>query len=277
MQMLARSAFRTIPRQRELYATRQYPTSICFLLEKSKNGIKKRSLASTNNISSASSIPDLDHCVVHQRGDLPYGSREYILLPPGISLKNAEDDKSEKIACLRAHRNILFGAESLSSYVPNNKVSQVCLPLISAALEDASSQGEQPQALSTLHGLCAWVRRACTLLEAGKETSESLSKVLATIRQDDSVAFEAVKAIATGIPRPGHSVVGAGTYRDASEAWERLAKEFVVSGSKDLNVNNEYRLYQNAGAELVGIELLANTNPDYLESAGGSMARFFFI
>ena len=39
MQMLARSAFRTIPRQGELYATRQYPTSICFLLEKSKNSI----------------------------------------------------------------------------------------------------------------------------------------------------------------------------------------------------------------------------------------------
>jgi len=31
------------------------------------------------------------------------------------------------------------------------------------------------------------------------------------------------------------------------------------------------------GAELIGIEHLAETSPEYLKSAGGAMARFFFI
>ncbi len=63
---------------------------------------------------------------------------------------------------------------------------------------------------SSLVGLSDWVKTCL-------ETNES--DELAKLKSNDSLAFEAVQAIATGIPREGHSVVGIGTYRDAEEGW----------------------------------------------------------
>jgi hypothetical protein len=209
---------------------------------------------------------------VHARGDLPYGSREYILLPPNVSLQDTlmHGEDTNIIASIRAHRNIIFGARVLTQHKsPLWTIDAVCPPLFKVALEDASAQGEQVQAVSTLHGLCDWVAR-----NLGSETELPCpSRVLEDLQNDpDATALEAVRAIATGIPRPGHSVIGQGTFRDARVAWERLAKEFI-----QYRLSEEAKLYQLAGAELVNIEHLADTQPAYLMAAGGAMARFFFM
>jgi hypothetical protein len=187
---------------------------------------------------SFSSFPD---AVIHRRGELPYGSRQYLLLPPHVEAEAAEP--SLLLASLHAHRNVLFGAASKYEL-------KECLPLVHAALEDANTQGEQPQALATLHGLCDFVVDRLDTLEL------------------DQVSLEAVRAIATGIPRPGHSVVGQGTFRDGADAWKVLAREYV---------SEEVQLYQAANAQVVDIELMADTSAPYLKSAGGAMARLFFL
>ena len=219
--------------------------------------------------------------VVHKRGELPYdGSREYLLLPPNIRLDDLSDGDPENliIASIRAHRNIVFGARVLrkdcsspSGCSSSITIDRVCPPLLRVALDDASSAGEQVQALSTLHGLCDWV---VANLNNTVPPNIPRSVVLAQLMEQDHpiVLLEAVRAIATGVPRPGHSVVGQGTFRDGQTGWEALAKEFV-----QLKLGEEARLYQQEGGELVGIESLADTQPQYLKSAGGAMARFFFL
>jgi hypothetical protein len=143
-----------------------------------------------------------------------------------------------------------------------------CLPLLPAALDDCSAQGEQPQALSALHGLCGWVEDCL----GGRRESVELRR----LQRGDPVALEAVRAVATGAPRPGRAVVGRGTHRDACAGWEALAREFCLQ----TDLADEVQLYRrapNREVELVAIELLADTGPDYLKSAGGAMARLFFL
>jgi hypothetical protein len=205
--------------------------------------------------------------VVHVRGDLPYGSREYLLLPLHVDRNDTQAVINEEtLAKVHAHCNILFGAQS-----NHDSVSDICAKLVEQALDDAGETGEQPQAVSTLHGLCDFVKEQLLLLQDNSDACTSAT-VLALQAANNTVALEAVRAIATGIPRPGHAVVGQGTHRDAGEAWSDLAREFIAIAGSD-----ECVLYQTAGGQLISIELLADTNPDYLASAGGAMARFFFL
>lgn len=192
---------------------------------------------------------------VHRRGDSGYGSREYLLVPP----HHGAPDVSVAAAALLAHRNIAFGARSLLGY----PLKDVCLPLVDQAVRDAGENGEQPQAIAALDGMCDWIK-GCL------ETNGS--QQLELLRSNDPSAFEAVVAVATGIPRPGHSVLGMGTFRDAEAGWNLLAREFV-----ELELCAEAELYRHRGARLVKIEHLADRNPTYLASAGGAMARFFFL
>jgi hypothetical protein len=92
------------------------------------------------------------------------------------------------------------------------------------------------------------------------------------LKEMDVVALEACKAMATGIPRPGHSVVGIGTYRDGQLGWEIFAREFVKR-----NLAQEANLYKSKGAEVVGIEHLADKSEAYMKTAGGAMCRLFFV
>lgn len=196
---------------------------------------------------------------IHRRGDAGYGSREYVLLPPGKTLDDLKEDGSIKAAALLAHRNMMFGGRAFHGL----PLTQVCVPLVEAALKDCSEQGEQPQAIAALHGLCDWVQECIK-----NDSSEALKK----LQKNDPTGFEAVQAIATQIPREGHSVVGAGTYRDGEEGWKAVGKEFI-----EKKLSPEILLYTKRDARLVGIEHLADTNPDYLKSAGGAMARLFFL
>ncbi len=202
----------------------------------------------------------LEHYRIHRRekeGSQGF-SREYLLLPPDIYVPQVLQDPSLPAAALFAHRNVLFGARSFHGY----DLQDVCLPLVRAALEEseASEPGQQPQAVASLSGLSEWV--------AGCFESQE-SKILQTL---DESSLEAVKAIATGIPRPGHSVVGQGTFRDGQKAWEELGREYASKG-----LSKETSLYEAEGGKLVNIEHLADQSPDNMKSAGGAMARLFFL
>jgi len=151
---------------------------------------------------SSTLLPDT---VVEVRGDVPYGSREYLLLPPNTTMEDVAEDADLVLASLRAHRNILFGAKIINADVKSKySMVDVCPALVQAAIQDASIHGEQPQALATLHGLCAYVEEE--LQNANNEDANSLWKDISDME------IEAVRAIATGVPRPGHSVVGVGTF-----------------------------------------------------------------
>ena len=239
------------------------------------------------------SSKDKPHIVLQKLGDFPYGSREYRLVVQSLpsptesnsdtTTTSSSDDPttSKTLASLRAHRNILFGAQLQPSMMPGSKSSskhqqrsltEVCGPLLDAALEDAGVEGDQPQAMATLHGLCDWVAH-CLEHNDDDDTTTPKSKALHQIKtEDDLLTYHAIRAMATGIPREGHSVVGQGTYRDGEQGWDALAQEFI-----DLKLADEVELYKSRGATVVGIEHLADTKPAYLSSAGGAMVRLFFV
>ena len=93
--------------------------------------------------------------------------------------------------------------------------------------------------------------------------------------------LEAIRAIATGVPRPDHRVVSAGTYRDMREGWMALAREYaglVTTDAAGLEDGSffvgrrgleEAALYGSRGGEVTSIEHLAHTMPEYLAEAGG--------
>jgi hypothetical protein len=196
------------------------------------------------------------------------------LLPPHVtSVEEVQLDPSLPAAALFAHRNVLFGARS---FVHNGGGGglEPCGPLVQRAVEEAEGYGEQPQGMAALHGLCEWVTSHLASSSDNEDRPSSGPTTLRRLqeRDDDPTPLEAVRAVATGMPRPGHSVVGQGTFRDAREAWQALAKEYV-----ELGLGDEANLYRRHGGRLVAIEHLADTSPEYLKSAGGAMARFFFF
>ena len=93
--------------------------------------------------------------------------------------------------------------------------------------------------------------------------------------------LEAITAIATSTPRPGHSVLGAGTYRDGREPWIHLAWEYTKLCSpwdKSCRTGlEELMVYKSRDGEVGAIEHLAHKEESYLKSAGGAMARVFFV
>lgn len=218
----------------------------------------------------------LEHYRIHRREKEGSNglSREYLLLPPDIYVPHVIQDPSLPAAALFAHRNILFGARSFHGY----DMSDVCLPLVRAALEESETveHGQQPQAVASLNGLSEWVVRC--LENDGYEGSQTLIHLAGDHTTDDDqrkqnlISLEAVRAVATGVPRPGHSVVGQGTYRDGQEAWMKLASEFV-----GLGLSEEVNLYGKQGGNVVNIEHLADRSPDNMKNAGGAMARLFFL
>jgi hypothetical protein len=277
--------------RRQQYFERSSPSSSSSL---SSSPIISRLLSSssssTNNNNDKLIRPDvafiLEHYKIHRREkDGSKGSsREYLLLPPDVYVPQVLQDPTLPAAALFAHRNILFGARSFHGY----DMEDVCLPLVKAAIEEAETieHGQQPQAVASLKGLSDWV--------AGFFENDNIdgSQTLARLQQqqqeksdgdddddddDDGnavgglVSLEAVRAIATGIPRPGHSVVGQGTFRDGQEAWQELAKEYTRLG-----LSEETNLYQIHGGNVVAIEHMADQSPENMKSAGGALARLFF-
>ena len=205
----------------------------------------------------------LSNATAHRVGDDDdgYGQRNYILVPHDTPLDLAIKVDKIQLARLSAHRNVIYGAKVIQRTL--GAPTHVCGELLDMALKDASSKGETPMAVASLQGLSKWVARGIR----GEEVINSLKE----IEETDEGTYEAVKAIATGIPRPGHTVVGQGTYRDGKEAWSDIAEEYIKLGMSD-----EAELYRSKGATLVAIEHLADTSREGLVDAGGAMVRFQF-
>ena len=230
--------------------------------------------------------------LIHTQGEL-YGSREYMLLPSTIPVDDLDANDPEvsglirkyRIASLRANRNVLFGAKcfarsiggSEDSNISSESLVKACTPLVKAALNDAGSNGEQPQALASLDGLCTWVESCLAANGKGSKELESIVLQMDGGNEDAKVLYEACKAIATGKPRPGHRVLGAGTYRDGQPLWEKLAREYAEGGGGPDMMAAEVELYRANGMEIVAIEHLADTSTQYLKSAGGAMVRLFYV
>ncbi|KAL7465171.1 hypothetical protein ACHAXS_005501 [Conticribra weissflogii] len=342
---------------------------------------RQRDLFTPSPFGRSSKINLSDQFVIHREikeGNDPYGARSYFLLPRS-AFENDVDSYGDEwnpmlrklaIASIHANKNILFGAklhvpsktdrehsdgngdDPYDSYASDYLAA--CGPLLDIAKEDASINGQQPQALAALNGLCSWVTGCLekngegsdvvTNLMHGNqhnylldhysstpspvcsgrenETNENASdshktkpnknprskiqdrtttptgnsptqaaKFLLRNESERILVLDAIRAIATGIPRPGHSVVGAGTYRDGKEAWMALAWEYcrLVDGVRDGGWASgegarcpwrgleEVLLYKSRDGEVSIIEHLAHTHPDYLRDAGGAMARLFFV
>lgn len=227
------------------------------------------------------------------------GARRYVSLPSSSSVPSSssaivledpadrEVASRERVAHLYASRNVLFGAwarpvdderPSPPSPPPRRRLADLCGPLVDAAVANCEAEsGEQTQAMAAMRGLCGWVRTLLDVVENGSDGSESPAMERILKLDDDRVAYDAVKAVATGVPRPGHSVVGRGTYRDAEEAWGWLAREFAERELEDERGDSEIALYGSKGAVVVAVEHLADTSEEYLRSAGGTMARMYFV
>jgi len=208
------------------------------------------------------------HCIL--QGTDANGPRQYILIPDGTSLDLAKSVDKLHLARLSADGSLIFDAKVVQRTLGSH--SEVCKPLLDMALADASSNGEQPRALASLDGLCKAVSDSINNVE--KENGDSacsISTILVTLRANDEVSYEAVKSIATGIPRTGHSVVGQGTYRDGEKGWKKLAEEYVSSG-----MSSEAQLYAANGGTLMSIEYMADPSREGLMEAGGSVAKFQF-
>lgn len=216
----------------------------------------------------------LEHYRVHRREkEGTHGSsREYLLLPPDTYVPQIIQDPRLPAAALFAHRNVLFGARSFHGY----EMTDVCVPLVRAAIKESEAieSGQQPQAVANLKGLSEWVAASFGNNHEGSQTLKRLTQECEENNDDgrDLVSLEAVRAIATGIPRPGHSVVGQGTFRDGEDTWKELAREYI-----SLGLSEEANLYDKQGGKLVNIEHLADRSAENMKSAGGAMARLFFL
>lgn len=222
-------------------------------------------------------------------------------------------------AQLHAHSDTDSG-DNYDEYV--HEYLAACGSLLDIAREDASLNGQQIQAVAVMNGLCSWVEECLekdgegsdvlmglmhgeqqpnTLLKkdddenklppgkrAGMTIKDASAELILENESDRIQMLEAIRAIATGTPRPGHSVVGAGTYRDGMQGWVALAREYSQLATNPDSVSldasyvgrrglEEMALYKSRDGEVTKIEHLAHTQPEYLKEAGGAMARIFFV
>ncbi len=160
---------------------------------------------------------------------------------------------------------------------------KICKPLLKQCLDQAGVEGDQPQGLAALGGLSSHVRY---LIDHPSDSESPIMERLKLNNNNDDnhshnkLVYEAVVSVATQIPRPGHEVVGLGTYYDSRPGWTDLAKEYALARRGRTIVQGESQLFQSSGAVLVGIEYIGDeenqNHPDYWVDSGGAMARFIF-
>jgi len=132
-------------------------------------------------------------------------------------------------------------------------------PCAAAALRTMRADAE---CFLALPGLCDWVRANERWTDA-----DGLRKPLE--------AMEAAKAIALGVPRPGHSVLGRGTFAAAEPAWTAMASEYLeedeVVGAERAAFAAALRQVHPTRKLTTEVRHMANADPEYLKDAGGAM------
>ena len=111
-------------------------------------------------------------------------------------------------------------------------------------------------ALAPLHGLCGWI-----VSEAAWERVDS------SMPGFDPEQPAAVEAVARGVPRAGHSVLGVGTFKAAEPAFKHLALEYAARCTGD--ADSEVAMYSAAGAEIVGINWMHAQDEEALRDCAG--------
>lgn len=136
------------------------------------------------------------------------------------------------------------------------------------------------ECLVALPGLCEFVAKrelwadAAGLAPAFDAAFGDLDDVSKTETIEASLA--SAKAIALGVPRPGHSVLGHGTFKAAEPAWKGMALQYL---SQKEEIKEEVEAYERAlamafpgkGVRVAAVHM-ANTDPEYMADAGGAMA-----
>ena len=207
---------------------------------------------------------------IHVIGGHDYDALKQIRL---VQLPSTTFPDPKTLASIYVKRNIIFGTRV---HVPSEKGMMITLPLLKRALEEAGIEGDQPQGLASLNGLCHYVR------ECLKEPpiSPTMISLMQEFEQSDEgkIILQAVQSVATKTPRTSHTELGWGTYTDARPGWTRLAKEYGSLSDIQTKTIGESQLFQKVGGVLINIEYIGNEeNPEYWNDAGGSMARFFFL
>ena len=167
-------------------------------------------------------------------------------------------------AALMPVENATFGLLIGTQCDPALSLSSVGAPLISAAQEELRQRGaERLMAVAPLPGLCQWV-----------VAQEAWTRIDRSAPGFDDEQVGAVEAVARGVPRPGHSVLGVGTFKAARPAFERLAFEYAMQTRTDADA--EHAMFAAAGAELAGINWMHNPEPEALRDCAGCTASLRF-
>ncbi|KAG8468879.1 hypothetical protein KFE25_007397 [Diacronema lutheri] len=124
---------------------------------------------------------------------------------------------------------------------------RAALPLVEHALSRRGARA----AIAALPGLCAFVE------DVGSER---------LVAEFGDEAGAAVLAVALGQPRPGHRVLGQGTFRAAQPAWAVLAARFAGSHRAE-----EAALFRVAGLTDWRVQPLADMSPARLAESGGAV------
>ena len=146
---------------------------------------------------------------------------------------------------------------------PALTLSAVGAPLVRVALDELKARGaERVVAVAPLSGLCAWVVE-----------HRLWEKLDATAPDHDPDQAGAVEAVAKGVPRPGHSVLGQGTFAAARPAFERLASAYVAQAIGRPDPDSEAAMFVHAGGEVLGINWMQATDEESLRDCAGCTAH----
>ena len=169
-----------------------------------------------------------------------------------------------RVAILRA--SMLNGTTGLlvgAQCDPALTLAAAGTPLVTAALDELRARGaERVVAVAPLAGLCAWVVE-----------HKLWEKLDATAPDHDPEQAGAVEAVAKGVPRPGHSVLGHGTYTAARPAFERLASAYVAQAIGRPDPDSEAAMFVHAGGEVLGINWMQATDDESLRDCAGCTAH----
>ena len=144
-------------------------------------------------------------------------------------------------------------------------MSSIGAPLIQAAREELKLRGaERVVAVAPLPGLCKWI--------ASEAAWDRLDSGAPDFAPDQPGAVEAV---AKGIPRPGHSVLGVGTFKAAEPAFKRLAMEYAAT-KLTADGDAEVAMFVTAGAEVMGINWMHAQSEEALRDCAGCTVTLRF-
>ena len=152
---------------------------------------------------------------------------------------------------------------------PALTLSAIGPPLIGAAKTSLLLRGaSRVMAVAPLSGLCQWV-----VENRGWEELET------TVGPDAFSADqpEAVEAVAKGVPRKGHSVLGVGTFKAARPAFMKLAEQYAAQSRELPEADDlETAMYLAAGGEIVGVNWMHAQDEDALRDCAGCTASIRF-